>query len=154
MIDPLDLENFTLSPGQLARPRAKLGRTRRAKPAGRFLRGPLCWDWLTAAGRLRGAALHVALVAQFLAGLNKSQTVALSGMELARIGIPRTTGYRALRALERAGLVAVCRRSGRLPRVTVIEIARPGSASSLSGPPSAHQSEEMPLGVNSAKAKQ
>jgi hypothetical protein len=115
----IDLQAFTLQPGD---PFPKLGRPqrqRRPKPTGRFLSGPVSWDWLTAAAKLPGKALHVALVIQFLAGLNKSATLRVSRDELDRFGLKRTTAYRALAALESVCLVSVSRHPGRLPVVTI-----------------------------------
>jgi hypothetical protein len=122
MADQLNLEKYAFQPGDpipAARPQERLPRP---KPAGRFLKGPVCWDWLAAAARLPGRALHVALVVQFLAGFSKTRTVALSSDELRRSGVSRTTAYRALKALEARKLVAVDRNRGKLPIITIIPI--------------------------------
>jgi DNA-binding MarR family transcriptional regulator len=86
-----------------------------------FLKGPIPWRWLCQAASLSGKALHVAVALRFLAGLNKSNGVALSGRVLKDLGVSRHASYRALRALEEAGLIFVERHSGRNPFVTIVE---------------------------------
>ena len=122
MITPLDLKDYALPPSTASSPKEKRPRRIRTKPAGRFLRGPVCWDWITAAAKLPGAALGVGLAVHFLDGFTQSKTIRLSSDELRRMGIPRTTGYRALVALEKAGLVSVRRRAGRQPEVTILPV--------------------------------
>lgn len=119
---PFDLKDFTLPRSTTFTPDNKRPRRIRTKPAGRFLRGPVCWDWITAATKLPGAALGVGLVVHFLDGFTQSKTIRLSSDELRRLGIPRTTGYRALAALEKAGLVSVRRRAGSQPEVTILPV--------------------------------
>jgi hypothetical protein len=115
----LDLKDFVFKPGDSVpkcKPRIK---RLRPKPNGRFLMGPIDWNWITAAALLPGRALHAAIVIQFLAGLAKSQTITLSSQELSRLGVRRTSGYRALERLQIAGLIHVERGPGKLPRVTI-----------------------------------
>jgi hypothetical protein len=87
----------------------------------RFLRGPIPWDWIAAASRLPGKALHVAVALWHLAGIKDSARVQLSPSVLRDIGIQRHAGYRGLRRLESAGLVEVARHRGRSPTVTLRE---------------------------------
>lgn len=87
-----------------------------------FLKGPVSWKWLCKAARLPGKALHVSIGLKFLAGLNKSETISLSGKVLKNLGVTRHSSYRALRKLEDAGLVSVDRHFGRNPIVTILEI--------------------------------
>lgn len=90
----------------------------------KFLRGPVPWDWLSAAAAAqpRGKALHVALVIRFLDGFERTGVVVLSPARLWELKVSRHAGYRALAALQSAGLVAVERHQGRAPRVTIREI--------------------------------
>ena len=83
----------------------------------RFVKGPLQLEWIATAARLRGSALSVGIRLWFLAGLNRSSTVTLAGM--AEFGVTRWSAQRALKDLEQAGLVAVERRAGRKPIVTI-----------------------------------
>ena len=87
----------------------------------RFLKGPIPLAWLMAAGSQPGKALHVAVALWFLAGVNRNRAIALSTSLLSSFGVGRYAGYRALRALEHAGLVSVVRHPGRLPIVTILD---------------------------------
>jgi hypothetical protein len=113
----IDLDQFAIKASDA--PPTPSRRRRAPKPRGRFLKGPINWDWLSAAAKLTGKALHAALVIQFLAGMKKSKTINLSSDELGRVSVSRTAGYRALKRLEKAGLVDVIRGRGRLPTVTI-----------------------------------
>lgn len=84
----------------------------------RFLRGPIPWGWLLRAMRASGSALRVAMMVWYRAGFSNWPSVVVN---LSRVpGASRGTASRGLRALERAGLVRVVRRSGRKPLVTII----------------------------------
>ncbi len=96
---------------------------RRTRYFGRFLRGPIPWEWLARASELPGSALIVGLALWRLAGMVKSHTVTLTGGALEPLELSRQTRARALEALETAGLVAVSREQGRAAIVTII----PGS---------------------------
>jgi hypothetical protein len=97
------------------------GRIAFGKPrqAGRFLRGPVPWEWVVAAASLPGKALIVGLCLWRLAGAIRSSTITLGNSELEPFGIDRATKCRALAALERAGLITVAREPGRFPKVTL-----------------------------------
>lgn len=93
-------------------------RHRRGK---RFIWGPIPWDWLTAAAELSCSCVLVGLVLWHLAGLRKSSRVKFEYGRAAELGVPRSTVYRALVALESDGLVAVDRGRGRCPVVTILD---------------------------------
>ena len=84
------------------------------------LQGPVPSDWLAAAARLPGKSLHVGLALWQAAGLQNRQTVLLSNTDVHRFGLDRNAKYRALNWLEEAGLVAVERKQGQSPRVTLL----------------------------------
>jgi hypothetical protein len=119
----------TPDPKSLSLPKSRLElvpkgkRPPRHKHGEKFLKGPIPWEWLTKAAQLPGHGLHVAVGLWFLAGLNKKSTVMLTSKVLKELGVERRTGYRALEALERAGLVSVERHVGRSPRVTILDKA-------------------------------
>lgn len=93
----------------------------RHAPGGRFLKGPIPWEWLAAASRCPGKALHVGLVVWHHAFLRKSSTVSVSMTRAAsEMGFDRSSALRALTELEAAGLVAVRRFPGRSPVVTLL----------------------------------
>ena len=118
-MDPFD-------PKSLAIPNRDAGKFASQKPprhrqGEKFLKGPIPWKWLTEAGKLTGHALHVGIALWHLRFLTRSRTVALSGKLLEELGVSRFAGYRALTALEEAGLVSVQRHRGRNPVVTILE---------------------------------
>lgn len=86
----------------------------------KFLKGPIPLTWLQHAAALPGKALAVSVAIWFLAGISNNRTVKLSGKLLRNFGLNRWAGYRALNALESAGLVKVNRRRGRCPEVTLV----------------------------------
>jgi hypothetical protein len=88
-------------------------------PGGRFLKGPIPWSWIAAAAALPGQALLVGLCVWRLAGATKSRAVSFGNADLRPLGIGRAGKSRALHALEAAGLIAVARRRGRFPVVTL-----------------------------------
>jgi hypothetical protein len=82
-------------------------------------------NWITAACRLPGSALRVALALHFVAGLQKRSTgLKLGQTTLDRFCVPRKSGYRGLRSLEQAGLVRVYRHRGRCPLVDIVEVRK------------------------------
>ena len=89
---------------------------------GRFLKGPIPWSWITTATALPGRALLVGLCLWRLVGAMKSNTVFFGNSELKPLGIDRASKSRALRALERVGLIKVTRQPGRFPKVTLLNI--------------------------------
>ena len=105
------------------------GRSLKPKPHKRmprvgwqFLKGPIDLQWLQLAASLPGKSLHVGLVLWYLAGLKKQKTFKLSRTTLESFSINRHAAYRALKALEHAGLVSVERHPGRLPIVTLRDV--------------------------------
>ena len=98
-----------------------------------FLRGPVPLHWLTLAGALPGKTLHVGIVLWFLSGMEKTDTVALRSQWLRLFGFNRSTSYRALWELEKAGLVQVVRHRGRQPLVTIIRVSEPETISGVAG---------------------
>ncbi len=93
----------------------------RHTPGEKFLKGPIPWSWLEAAGNLPGKSIHVALAIWFSAGMAKNGTVRLPASLLRRMGVERNSMYRGLKQLEGDGLVSVVRHNGRSPIVTIIE---------------------------------
>ena len=108
----LDRDNPVAAPAKAQAPRAR---------SSRFLKGPIPLPWLTDAAKLPGKALHVGVVLWFLAGLRKTNEVALSPSRSREFGIGRHSGYRAIRQLETARLITVDRHRGRAPIVTILE---------------------------------
>jgi hypothetical protein len=91
-----------------------------AQRSQRFLKGPVPWPWIETAAKLPGKALAVGLALWRLAGAVKSNAIRLSNAEVEALGIDRNAKSRAIRDLERAGLITVERRPGCAPRVTIL----------------------------------
>lgn len=93
------------------------------KITGEFLKGPIPLTWLTAASMLSGKApLAVGLAVWFEAGRRKSREVKLTTAILKRFGVNGKAKYRALKSLEKAGLVRVRRKPRRNPVVTILDL--------------------------------
>jgi hypothetical protein len=104
--DPFDLDGFRLERKQPVCAPSKSKRPPRHKPGEKFLKGPIPLVWLAKAARLQGKVLHVAIALWFMAGIKRARTVPLPSLTLRILGVRRQTSYRALTALEEAGLVA------------------------------------------------
>jgi len=126
-IDPFDPDNLRLNgatfpaAGDTA---TKPRRPPRHRPGEGFLKGPIPWPWVEAAGRLPGKALALALCLWREAGFRRRCTVKLC-LERAGLGVSEQAARRALRSLEAAGLVSVERRPGRGLEVTLLEVPIP-----------------------------
>lgn len=90
----------------------------------KFLKGPIPLEWLGAAARLPGRTLHAALALWLEAGFRNSLVVPLSNMQGQKFGLDRNSKYRALKWLEQAGLIAVERKLGRSPVITIQKLSR------------------------------
>ena len=90
-------------------------------PLDTFLKGPIPWPWLATAARLPGKVLQVSLVLWKLAGCRNNRTVPFRLAHGAEVGVPRKSARQALRRLEAACLVVVCRRPGRALEVTLLD---------------------------------
>jgi hypothetical protein len=116
-----DPEDFRLKQPfvQSAKPKPHLPKP---KPGEEFIKGPVPSAWLQKAARLRGKALWVGMELWLMAGMRISPVIPLSTERLKSWGVSRWAAYRALRSMERAGLVRVSRHRGRLARVTILEV--------------------------------
>ena len=92
------------------------------RPGEQFLKGPIPLDWLEKAALLPSKAFLVGIILWYLAGIKKQRTIPISNSITKRFGIGRSTKYRALKALECAGLVSICHQPGRSPLVTILGI--------------------------------
>jgi hypothetical protein len=92
------------------------------KSGDRFLRGPIPLHWLSRAAALPGRSLHVALAVWFMAGLKKTSIVPISNVTSLQFGLDRNAKYRGLEWLEKASLIAVERRAGCAPIVTILDV--------------------------------
>src|SRR5688500_5688721 len=93
----------------------------RHRPGEKFLKGPVPWDWLGRAASQPGRALRGAIAVWGAAGITRARTVSRQPSVLRSLGVSRYAGYRALAALEGAGLLEVQRHPGRSPVVTILD---------------------------------
>lgn len=84
------------------------------------LRGPIPLEWLCAAARLPGRSLHAGIALWYADGISRSSSVPLSNISSLRFGLDRNAKYRALGWLEGAGLIAVERKLGQAPLITIL----------------------------------
>jgi DNA-binding MarR family transcriptional regulator len=118
MADPFDPSLLAYSRGGAPRRTPHSPRQRRYY----FLRGPISWAWLTAAARLPGKTLHVAIVLWFWVGRTNSRRVSISLSAIAQqFCFDRSSASRGLQQLARAGLVSVEPAPGRKHAVTIID---------------------------------
>jgi hypothetical protein len=93
------------------------------KVQGEFLKGPIPLAWLGRAAKLPGkASLATALAIMFEVGRRRSQEIVLTTAILKRFGVNRKAKYRALKLLEKAGLISVVRRPRKNPLVAVLVV--------------------------------
>jgi hypothetical protein len=117
-----DLSQF--SADELSPKADKSDRLPRPRRGELYLGGRMPMSWAERAAVLPGRAWQLACALWFEATCGKRRaTVSVSTKTRKRFGLQRRqTFYRALAALERAGLVSVDRRRGRAPLVTILDI--------------------------------
>ena len=94
---------------------------RRTSPVrGKFISGPVDVAWVCQASRLGVKALLVGLALWHIKGLRKVDTFIVSNVMLEEWDITPDAKRRALRTLERSGLVKIESRGKRSPRITLI----------------------------------
>jgi DNA-binding transcriptional ArsR family regulator len=86
----------------------------------KFIAGPVDVDWLSQARRLGGPALWVGLALWYLRGLKHSDSFIVSNLTMREWDVLPDAKSRALRKLEKAGLITIERRGKRSPRVTLV----------------------------------
>ena len=109
---------------------------RRPPPVqGKFIAGPIDVLWVIQASRLGVKALLVGLALWHIKKLRQADTFTVSNLMLQEWGVQPDAKSRALRALERAGLIRVERRGKRSPHVTLVvgnAVSEPGRESKQS----------------------
>jgi DNA-binding transcriptional ArsR family regulator len=119
-----DPSSLRLDEDQVKRSQGATRRGRRASPIrGKFIAGPIDVSWVVQARRLGVNPLLVGLALWHLRGLRRADTFTVSNLMLQEWGVQPDAKSRALRALERAGLIRVERRGKRSPRVALIVTA-------------------------------
>jgi DNA-binding transcriptional ArsR family regulator len=87
---------------------------------GRFIAGPIDIFWLSEARKLGVTALWVGLGLWFLRGLRHSDSFIVSNLIMHELGVQPDAKGRALRKLEKAGLITIEPRGKRSPRVILL----------------------------------
>lgn len=88
-----------------------------------FLSGPIQWDWLRRASKLRGKSFELGIIYWHLSKLNKRETKLKAQEQFLRgFSINRQSYYRALVQLETAGLIRVQKMAGQRALVDLIPI--------------------------------
>lgn len=109
-----------IGPVKRLRYNADTGTHEESTPVEKFIKGPIPLDWISRANALPGKAGAVGLALWFLAGVQGSRTVKLTG-EVERIaGCGRKAVYAALRSLEFHGLVKSVTQRGARAIVTIL----------------------------------
>lgn len=93
----------------------------RHRPGERFVKGPVPMPWIAQASQLRGGALAVGLMLWHKAGILDCCTVPYCHGHAVKVGVRYQASYRAIKALEKAKLIAVVRTAGRSLAVTILE---------------------------------
>ena len=120
-IDPWDPSSLRLAPADAADARLAPRRGRRAPSTrGRFVAGPIDVAWLSRARKLGVTALWVGLGLWHLRGLRRTDTFVVSNLMMRGWEVSPDAKSRALRALEKAGLIAIERRGKRSPLVSLL----------------------------------
>jgi hypothetical protein len=117
----LDPNQFRLHQQTAQRLNAASRKGRRAAPvAGRFIAGPIDAAWVIQAAQLGVKAMLLGMVLWHLKGLRKTNSFVVSNLMTKEWGIGPDAKRRALRKLEKAGLLTVERQGKRSPRITLL----------------------------------
>ena len=118
---PWDPSRLRLDRDRVARLNGGPRRGRQPSPIrDKFIAGPLDVSWVCQASQLGVKALLVGLALWHLKGLRRSNSFTISNLMVEEWKIRPDAKRRALRKLEKAGLITVERQGKRSPRVTLV----------------------------------
>ena len=123
-MDQIDIQKLSLDSNNTRN--TKTQKPPRHKKGELFLKGPIPWNWLLAASKQKGKALHIAIGIRFLEGLKRTKIIVLKSKLLRDLGVNRCSAYRGLKTLEKARLIEVKRHIGRLPMITILDNPKDG----------------------------
>jgi DNA-binding transcriptional ArsR family regulator len=130
-----DPNSLRLNQDGVTRSQGGTRKGRRASPIrGKFIAGPIDVQWVIQASQFGVKAQLVGLALWHLKGLRRSDTFIVSNLMLREWGVQPDAKSRALRALERAGLIRVERQGKRSPQVSLI-VRAPVRAPDAAGSP-------------------
>jgi DNA-binding transcriptional ArsR family regulator len=117
-----DPNSFRIGLGDTATPKAAIRKGRRVSLGkSKFIAGPVDVAWLSQARKLGVKALWVGLSLWFLRGIRHSDSFIVSNLITREWDVLPDAKSRALRKLEKAGLITIERRGKRSPRVTLVK---------------------------------
>jgi hypothetical protein len=99
-----------------------------------FFRGPIIWGWVVKASNQPGKAFHVAIALWHQCELSRNAIFKVRPSLVREMGVGRSATYKALDALEGAGLIAVTRLPGQAAVVEIIDFNDQPEASAESQP--------------------
>jgi hypothetical protein len=141
-----DLSRLRLNQNGLSRSQGVNRQGRRPSPIkGKFIAGPIDVAWICQASHLGVKALLVGLALWHLKGLRKTDTFIVSNLMLEEWNIQPDAKCRALRTLERAGLVRIERRGKRSPQVTLVVENRKQDGTAITSASTADDQKAAPL---------
>src|SRR5262245_61200597 len=121
--DPFDLEKFRLSPEDVKAYAGKAAAPTRRRSGREFTIVPRSWsDRLKGAGARHVNAYKLAVYLLYQYWRTSGQPIALTNVALVGTGVSRRSKWRALRELERLGLIKIERRARRSPIVTLLKV--------------------------------
>lgn len=88
-----------------------------------FIKGPIPMTWISAAAKLPGKAVQVALALFWLAGMRPQDMVKMTRQALELFNVSDDAYRDALPRLEAAGLIKVSRAQGQRARVEIVRVA-------------------------------
>ena len=116
-----DPSSLRLDQDGARRSQGGIRRGRRVSPIrDKFIAGPIDVSWVVQAGRLGVKALLVGLALWHLKKLRQADTFIVSNLMVQEWGVQPDAKARALRKLEKAGLIKIGRRGKRSPQVTLV----------------------------------
>lgn len=120
MGEHVTIEELQIPPDFLVPQNRKGTQKTKQRINGRFIKGPLPWDWLCRAAALTEKSLHVGLGLWFISGLRKSLTVKMQKRVLSELQVSRRSFYKAVDRMVEAGLVLVTRNPGQTYVITLL----------------------------------
>jgi len=126
----LDIEDWSLSEDQVKEFVGTKEKRQRAPKHGKgewFLKGPVPWTWLEVAARQPGKALALGLSLWREVGRRKGKQPVKLSMKHVGLGVDDQAARRALKALEKAGLVSLSRQPGQSIAITLLKPENPAA---------------------------
>jgi len=92
----------------------------KAKQVSLFIKGPIPMDWISAAAKLPGKAIHVALALYWMGGMNPQKRFKITRRALDLFNVSDDAYRDALLRMEAANLIRVSRSPGQRAQVEIV----------------------------------